>query len=61
MREGSVRIMDGKIDITDAVLAKVKVPKTEALPAFLHERLGYTESRLKEIFGEGLLFTPKPQ
>lgn len=53
MREGSVRVRDGQVGLTDATLAKLTLPKSSELQVFLHDRLGYTEARIKELLGAG--------
>lgn len=58
MRKGSVRVMDGKVDITDMVLAKAAPAPTEFYLEFLRDNLGMTDSALAEAFGDT---TDKPE
>lgn len=44
--------MDGEVDLTTALLLKQCPPRDGSAEKFLSEALGYTESMLKELFGD---------
>jgi len=47
--------MDGEVDLTTALLLKQCPPRDGSAEKFLSEALGYTESRLRELFKDELL------
>jgi uncharacterized protein (UPF0254 family) len=51
MRKQAVKVMDGKIDLTDASLAALKITHNTVSREFFKSQLGYTDARLKELFG----------
>jgi hypothetical protein len=51
MRTQTLRVLDGKVDLTQAVLAKVKSVETHAAAVFLRDYAGATPTLIKELFG----------
>ena len=45
-------MMDGENDLTTALILKACPPRDGSAEEFLKNELGYTESRLKELFGD---------
>lgn len=54
-RVGSIRMMDGKIDLTTALLLKACPPRDGSAEEFLKNELGYTDSRIKEAIPDAKL------
>lgn len=59
MRKQTARVLDGKVETTDLMFAQIKIPRSAASETFLSEKSGYTDERLRKLFGKQLLLGDK--